>query len=54
MIRNSFPAVGVFCHQMIIFANSLDPDQALQNVGPDLDPNFGHSDGIPGKTFQKS
>ena len=24
---------------MIIFANSLDPDQARQNVGPDLDPN---------------
>ena len=21
------------------FANSLDPDQAQQNVGPDLDPN---------------
>ena len=23
----------------ITFANSLDPDQARQNVGPDLDPN---------------
>ena len=23
----------------INFANSLDPDQARQNVGPDLDPN---------------
>ena len=23
----------------ITFANSLDPDQAGQNVGPDLDPN---------------
>ena len=23
----------------VIFANSLDPDQAQQNVGPDLDPN---------------
>ena len=22
-----------------MFANSLDPDQALQNIGPDLDPN---------------
>ena len=22
---------------LIIFANTLDPDQALQNVGPDLD-----------------
>ena len=24
---------------LITFANSLDPDQAQQNVGPDLDPN---------------
>ena len=24
---------------LITFANSLDPDQAWQNVGPDLDPN---------------
>ena len=27
------------CHLLITFANSLDPDQARQNVGPDLDPN---------------
>ena len=25
---------------LITFANSLDPDQDGQNVGPDLDPNF--------------
>ena len=25
---------------LIAFANSLEPDQARQNVGPDLDPNF--------------
>ena len=25
---------------LITFANSLDPDQARQNVGPDLDPNW--------------
>ena len=25
---------------LITFANSLDPDQARQYVGPDLDPNF--------------
>ena len=25
---------------LITFANSLDPDQARQNVRPDLDPNF--------------
>ena len=24
---------------LITFANSLDPDEARQNVGPDLDPN---------------
>ena len=24
---------------LITFANSLDPDQARQNVGPNLDPN---------------
>ena len=28
------------CRLLITFANSLDPDQARQNVGPDLDPNF--------------
>ena len=26
-------------HSHYPFANSLDPDQAQQNVGPDLDPN---------------
>ena len=25
---------------LITFANSLDPDQAWQNVGPDLDLNY--------------
>ena len=25
------------CHLLTTFANSLDPDQAQQNVGPDLD-----------------
>ena len=29
------------CHLLItFFANSLDPDQAQQNVRPDLDPNY--------------
>ena len=37
-ILNSLPASGKFCRLLIIFANSLDPDQARQNVGPDLDP----------------
>ena len=27
------------CRLLITFANSLDPDQDQQNVGPDLDPN---------------
>ena len=38
-IFNSFPVSGDFCHLLITFANSLDPDQAGQIVGPDLDPN---------------
>ena len=36
---NSFLASGSFCHLLIAFANSLDPDQARQNGEPDLDPN---------------
>ena len=28
------------CRLLITFANSLDPDQARQNVGPDLDRNY--------------
>ena len=36
---NSFLASGDFCHLLITFANSLDPDQNGQDVGPDVDPN---------------
>ena len=36
---NSFPASGDVCHLLITLANSLDPDQAWQNVWSDLDPN---------------
>ena len=36
---NSFPTGDDFCHLLITFANSLDSNQAEQNVGPDLDPN---------------
>ena len=36
---NSFLLVAIFFHLLITFANSLDPDQDLQNVGPYLDPN---------------
>ena len=39
MLHQLFPACGDFCHLLITFANSLDPDQAQQIVGPDLDPN---------------
>ena len=38
-VFNSFPASSDFYHLLITFANSLDPDQARQKVGPDLDPN---------------
>ena len=38
-VHNSLPASGNFCNLLITFANSLDPDQTEQNVGPDLDPN---------------
>ena len=36
---NSFLASGNFCHLLITFANSLDPDQDGSSVGPDLGPN---------------
>ena len=32
-------ASGAFCLLLITFANSLDPDQDRNSVGPDLDPN---------------
>ena len=35
----SFLSSGDFCHLLINFANSLDPGQEQQNVGPDLDLN---------------
>ena len=38
-IFNYLPASGNFCDLLITFANSLDPDQARQNAGSDLDPN---------------
>ena len=37
---NSFLAGSDFCHLVITFANSLDPDQDQLNVGPDLGPNY--------------
>ena len=38
-VFNSLPVRGNFCCLLITFANGLGPDQARQNVGPDLDPN---------------
>ena len=37
--RISFTVSCDFCRLLITFANSLEPDQTQQNVGPDLDPN---------------
>ena len=36
---NCFAIRGNFCRLLISFASSLDPDQAPQNVRPDLDSN---------------
>ena len=35
--------LAVTCGILLTFANSLDPDQDRQNVGPDLDPNRLHA-----------
>ena len=40
------------CRLLITFANSLEPDQARQNVGPDLDPNC-LTAGIPDFDFEE-
>ena len=39
---NTFPTIVlpiIVSSLLITYASSLDPDQAQQNVGPDLDPN---------------
>ena len=38
-ISNFLTLCQLVPHLLITFANSLDPVQARQNVGPDLDPN---------------
>ena len=35
---NSVSAIGDIYYLLVTYANSLDPDQARQNVGPDQDP----------------
>ena len=39
VLWNPFLASGDLCRLLVVFANSLDPDQDQQNVSPDLDPN---------------
>ena len=53
-ISISFFARGNFCCRLITFANSLDPDQDRQNVGPDLGPKCFDTDGVPKRFFRKS
>ena len=36
---NNSSLLAVTCRLLIAFANSLDPDQDRQNVGPELEPN---------------
>ena len=39
ILFNHFLANGDFCWLLITLANTLDPNQDGQNIGPDLDPN---------------
>ena len=45
--------VGRITSIVCTFANSFDPDQARQNVGPDLDRNWFDTDCIPERIFEK-
>ena len=51
---NSLPAIGELFSSALNFANSLDPDQAQQNVRPDFDSKVSHSYSVPEITFRKS
>ena len=52
---DSFLASGDFCRLLITFANSLDPDQDRQNVGPDLNKKtFDTLMLLPKEYFEKS
>ena len=50
---NTFFDSGYFFRLLITFANSLDPDQDRQNVGPDLDPNYLTLIVFPKEIFEK-
>ena len=39
MILNQSVSLSYRCRLLMTFANSFDPDQARQYVGPDLNPN---------------
>ena len=51
LLPNYFIAWGDFCHLLITFAISLDPDQDRQSAGPDLNPNCLTLDCIPERIF---
>ena len=38
-LETMYTPSGDFCSLLITFANSLNPDQKRQNVGPDVDPS---------------
>ena len=51
---NSFLASGDFCCLLIVFANSLDPGQYRQNIGPELDTDrLPSSESVSVRVFEK-
>ena len=46
-IINSFLASSFICCPLITFANSLDPDQDHQHVGPSWIQTIWHPDSVP-------
>ena len=51
---NSFLASGDFCCLLIVFANSLDPGQYQQNIGPELDTDrLPSSESVSVRVFEK-
>ena len=52
---NYFLASLHFCHLLITLANSLDPGQDLQNIGPDLNTfSIWHSESVPERLIWKN
>ena len=51
---HSFLASCYFCCLLIVFANSLDPGQYRQNIGPELDTDhLPSSDSVSVRVFEK-